>query len=620
MAGLLKKDDGSEADWLKTLDLEPFAKGSVEGDKKGDLKCLFDQIVSVFSSEIWGNRCVRPLPPILGNGQPVDLYKLYLLVRKYGGYEAVCRNGLWDFVVKEFGLSSGFGTSLKLIYAKYLDSIDIWMQKTLKGKELKGKEGDSEAVQSGYMMDLGSETREFSSENNAEKEKDGRQVQVDSEERSKSNFISGEKLGERGKDLSFMDLDAGKDNGCDMLFESGAVSEGDSSRNQCQNDEVRCFVQLNGNDGKIADDDRCDIDSRSQDNEGACNRKRKRECVSESLNWVRKVAKDPCNQVIGSLPERSKWKYFGAEQPWKLVMLVRQEMMVKRNGNSSVEQSIWQRNQKMHPAMYEDHSVSATSRSSQRIVSAKITQAVLSFKKSQAQSGSQSTSSETQSDLEDPLAGLWLKKYSRRRIPMGIYFQAEVPEWTEKASDSDSKWLGTRIWPQEKGVNRNCLIERDPTGFGRRDICGCEFKGSFECVRFHVSEKRIRLKLELGVAFNHWHIDKMGEEVASSWSKAEELNFEAIVRSNPPSQGKCFWEEICKFLHSKEREQLVSFYFNVFLLRRRGLQNRSTPIEISSDDEDFEFETTTNCSGQTAVRSPKPSYCSPKKTHLNFRQ
>ncbi|KAL8114150.1 AT-rich interactive domain-containing protein 1-like [Apium graveolens] len=627
MAGLSKIDNGSNTDWLETLkalqngnscfDLE----SSLEGDKKGDLKCSFDQIVSVFSREIWGNKCVRPLPPMLGDGQSVDLYKLYLLVRKYGGYEAVSRNGLWDFVVKEFGLSSGFGTSLKLIYAKYLVSIDIWMQRTLKSKEkeLKGKERDSEVVQSVYMMDLESETREFSSENTFDKEKDGRKVQVDLEEKSKSNFTSGEKLAERGKDLSFMDLDAGKDNGGDMLFESGVVSEGDSSRNHCQNDEVRCFEQLNGNDGKIVDDDSCDIDFRSRDKDGACNGKRKRECVSESLNWVKKVAKDPCNKAVGSLPEKSKWKYFGDEQPWKHVMLVRQAMVVERKGNSSIQQSIWQKKQRMHPTMYEDHSVSATSRYSQRIVSAKITQAVLSFKKSQAKSSSHSTSSDTQSDLEDPLAGLWLKNYSRRRIPLGIYFQAEVPEWTEKASAGDSKWLGTRIWPQEKGVNRNFLIERDPTGFGRRDLCGCEFKGSFECVRFHVSEKRIRLKLELGAAFYHWHIDKMGEEVALSWNKAEELNFEAIVRSNPPSQGKCFWEEIHKKFNHTKREQLVSYYFNVFLLRRRGLQNRSTPIEISSDDDDLEFETTTNCRGHTAMRSPKPSYCSPKKTHLNFR-
>ncbi|KAL1828593.1 hypothetical protein ACET3Z_007005 [Daucus carota] len=629
MAGLSKIADGSETDWLKTptdlqnsnswVDLEPFAKGSVEGGRKGDLKFLFDQIVSGFSSEIFGNRCFRPLPPVLGNGQSVDLYNLYLLVIKNGGYEAVSRNGLWDFVVKELGLSSGFGTSLKLIYAKYLDSIDIWMRRTVQSKELKGKVGDSDVFQSIFMMDLESETRELSSENSVEKEKDGEQLHLDLEEKSKSNFTSGEKFNERGKGWISLDLDSGKDNGCDMLFDSGVVSEGESSKNQGPNEEVRSSVQLNGNGGKFAIVDKPDIKLKSQDTYDACNQKRKRVCISASLNWVRKVAKDPGNKVIGSLPERSKWKYFGTEHPWKQFLLVRQAMMVKRNGNSSAEQSIWQKKQKIHPTMYEDHSISATSRYSHRIVSARTYKAVLSFKKSQAQSCSDSTSSDTRSDLEDSLAGLWLKKYSRRRIPVGIYFQAEVPEWTEKASDSDLKRVGTRIWPQEKGVNRNCLIERDPTGYGRRDLCGCEIKGSFECIRFHVSEKRIRLERELGVAFYQWHVDKIGEEVALSWNKAEESDFEAIIRSNPPSQGKCFWEEIRKFFCYKRREQLVSYYFNVFLLRRRGLQNRSIPIEISSDDDDLDFETTTNCSGQTVVRSPKPSYCSPKKTHLNFR-
>ncbi|KAK1376859.1 hypothetical protein POM88_033052 [Heracleum sosnowskyi] len=213
----------------------------------------------------------------------------------------------------------------------------------------------------------------------------------------------------------------------------------------------------------------------------------------------------------------------------------------------------------MHPAMYEDH-----------LVSARISRG-LSFKKSQAQSCSETAYPGMQGDLDtfgrqnlwlaESLSGLWIKNFNSKRVPVGEYFQAEVPEWDEKSCESDSKWLGTRVWPQETEVSCNSLIEREHTGSGRHDPCGCELQGSFECVRFHVSEKKIRLKLELGMAFYHWHIDKMGEEVALSWNK---------------------------------REQLVSYYFNVFLLRQRGQQNRSIPIDISSDDDDLEFETTTN--------------------------
>lgn len=267
----------------------------------------------------------------------------------------------------------------------------------------------------------------------------------------------------------------------------------------------------------------------------------------------------------------------------------------------------------MHPTMYEDYPVPA-----------KLSRG-LSFKRSQAR-----LCSDTQGDSEDTfgrqnlrlaesLAGLWLKNYNRKRIPVGVYFQAELPDWDGKSCESDSKWLGTRVWPQGKELSCDSMIERNQTGVGRRDFCGCEFRGSFECVRFHVSEKRSRLKLELGLAFYHWQIDQMGEEVAFSWNKVEEIKFDEIVKSNPPSQGKCFWEEIHKLFPYKKREQLVSYYFNVFLLRRRGLQNRSIPIEISSDDDDLEFETTTNCSGHGAMKSPKFNYCSPKKTHLNFR-
>ncbi|KAK1376857.1 hypothetical protein POM88_033050 [Heracleum sosnowskyi] len=160
--------------------------------------------------------------------------------------------------------------------------------------------------------------------------------------------------------------------------------------------------------------------------------------------------------------------------------------MARRTASSSVEQSIWQKKQKMHPAMYEDY-----------FVSARISRG-LSFKKSQAQSCSETAYPGMQGDLDtfgrqnlrlaESLSGLWIKNFNRKRVPVGKYFQAEVPEWDEKSCKSYSKRLG-----------------------------------SFECVRFHVSEKKIRLKLELGMAFYHWHIDKMGEEVAFSWNKVDRL-------------------------------------------------------------------------------------------------
>ncbi|KAL8111310.1 hypothetical protein AgCh_019140 [Apium graveolens] len=613
---------------------------------------MFNQIVSAFLSGSCGSECFRPLPPMLGNGQAVDLYKLYLVVRDKGGYEVVSENGMWGCVAKECGLSLEFGSCLKLVYVKYLDSIGEWMERTVNGKDLKNKlggseevygvnvmdsesekdgervhldleeskVGDSEAIQSVRVRDFESDTRGFVFENSVKDEKDGEQMHLDLEE-TKSNFTSGEMLCEGSKFWRFADLDEARRSVINMLFESS--EEGEVDENKCQNDEVQSIVQLHENeriknDKMTGDAKTCDVNFNGNRTEDVHDRKRKREGILGILNWVGKVAKDPCSPVTGSLPERSKWKYFGNDHRWKQILLVRQGMMVKRTASSSVEQSIWQKKQKMHPSMYEDHSVSA-----------RISRG-LSFKKSQAQSCSETAYPGMQGDLEDTfgrqnlrlaesISGLWIKNFNRKRVPVGEYFQVEVPEWDGKPCESDSKWLGTRVWPQETELSCNSLIERQCPGFGRHDSCGCQFQGSFECVRFHVSEKKIRLKLELGMAFYHWHIDKMGEEVAFSWNKVDEIKFEAIIKLNPPSQGKCFWEEIHKLFPYKKREQLVSYYFNVFLLRRRGQQNRSIPIDISSDDDDLEFETTTNCSGQRAVKSLKPNYCSPKKTHLNFR-
>lgn len=37
-----------------------------------------------------------------------------------------------------------------------------------------------------------------------------------------------------------------------------------------------------------------------------------------------------------------------------------------------------------------------------------------------------------------------------QKVPVGPQFQAKVPEWDGVISGSDSKWLGTHMWPLEK--------------------------------------------------------------------------------------------------------------------------------------------------------------------------
>ncbi|GFZ16930.1 hypothetical protein Acr_26g0002000 [Actinidia rufa] len=66
------------------------------------------------------------------------------------------------------------------------------------------------------------------------------------------------------------------------------------------------------------------------------NQKRKRECNHRMLDWVIKVAKNPCDPEVGSLPEKPKWRCYGTEHLWKQVLLAREAIFLKRNASISV--------------------------------------------------------------------------------------------------------------------------------------------------------------------------------------------------------------------------------------------------------------------------------------------
>lgn len=71
-------------------------------------------------------------------------------------------------------------------------------------------------------------------------------------------------------------------------------------------------------------------------------RKRKKECYLPLLDWLQRVAKNPCDPVIGELPERSKWKAYGNDHVWKQVLLVKEAMSLKGNVDSNGKHSVWQ--------------------------------------------------------------------------------------------------------------------------------------------------------------------------------------------------------------------------------------------------------------------------------------
>ncbi|KAI3693961.1 hypothetical protein L1987_76917 [Smallanthus sonchifolius] len=314
-------------------------------------------------------------------------------------------------------------------------------------------------------------------------------------------------------------------------------------------------------------------------------KKRKKECYLPLLDWLKTVAKNPCDPAIGSLPESYKWKAYGSEHVWKQALMAKEIMSLKVNVDSNAKQSNWQKKQKMHPDMYNDRSEKAYKRCSQRLISIEENRSIRLPRKCQVIDYADSFS--PGSDVEET-DYLWALNYKKKRIPLGRSFQAEVPQWTGKTQESETRWLGTRVWPLKETERQTSLIEREPIGKGRQGSCGCRLIDSLECVRFHVARKRARLKLELGPAFAKWKFDMMGEDVSLKWTENEEKKFASIIKLNPASSGMCFWDVLMSYFKNKTWPVLVSYYFSVYLLRRRAHQNRADPSNIDSDDDELE--------------------------------
>lgn len=527
MAGWSKLADGSALDCFRTLEEIHKIRVSIKrGEIDSKFTKSFNQIVFRFSKEICQSNCFTPFPPMLGDGKPIDLLTLYLCVREKGGYESVSRNGNWDLVAKEIGFNSNDSSNLKVVYVKYLESLEQWFCKIVKDRD--SGNSDMSFDPRNFFLDVEMKDYKEFGDTNVKKESDATDLE---------NFVD--------------------------------VEENETSK------------------------------------------KRKRERYLPLLDWVKRVAKDPCDTAIGIIPERNKWKAYGGEHVWKQVLSAREARLLNADLDSKAK-VIWQKNLRMHPAMYEDRIDKSTSRCSQRLITAKETQSIPPPRKPPIQDSPESSSgSPSDEDDEHSFYGFNLK---RKRTPLGRSFQAKMPELPEPDYSPDPKWLGTQIWPLDKCETRSSLIELDRIGKGRQDSCGCPFQGSLECVKFHITEKRNRVKLELGSAFYKWKFSDMGENVAISWTRDEEKKFEDIIKSTPYSSGTSFWDKLTSHFEKKTMRAMVSYYFNVYLLRRRAHQNRSDPSNIDSDDDELEkLENEANKNDTGSI------LCSPKKVHLNAR-
>ncbi|KAK9063638.1 hypothetical protein SSX86_017509 [Deinandra increscens subsp. villosa] len=188
-----------------------------------------------------------------------------------------------------------------------------------------------------------------------------------------------------------------------------------------------------------------------------------------------------------------------------------------------------------------------------------------------------------------------LNRTPRKEVPIGPEHQANVPEF-----DPDSARNYTSSNGREEVITGICVIsnQEGQTAITQTD-CKCVDNGSVRCVQQHINEARLNLKQSLGLdAFVNLGFNNMGEEVACNWTEEEEQHFQDVIYSNPVSHTKRFWEVLSVEFPTRSKKELVSYYFNVFIHRRRAVQNRSQSLAIDSDDDEW-WETKKGSFGAT---------------------
>ncbi|CAN1295706.1 AT-rich interactive domain-containing protein 2 [Linum perenne] len=193
----------------------------------------------------------------------------------------------------------------------------------------------------------------------------------------------------------------------------------------------------------------------------------------------------------------------------------------------------------------------------------------------------------------------YVDRFPRKQVALGRNHQASIPSLCTNAEkhsevagssepkpgnlDNEEKLMGTCIIPMPD--TESVAIKSDQLLVSGPD-CQCLDADSLRCVRQHIAEARDKLKKSLGhEKFVSLGFHNMGEEVSWKWSEDEERLFRAVIYSNPVSLGQNFWKHLAQVFPSRSTKEIVSYYFNVFMLRKRATQNRSSLLDIDSDDD-----------------------------------
>ncbi|KAG2318782.1 hypothetical protein Bca52824_011995 [Brassica carinata] len=182
----------------------------------------------------------------------------------------------------------------------------------------------------------------------------------------------------------------------------------------------------------------------------------------------------------------------------------------------------------------------------------------------------------------ETLYSFLLDQPARKQVPVGKDHQAMIPEW-EGSLNGNQEPLGTGTCVVPMPAHMDDIVGKG------REFCACQDVGSIRCVRQHVKEARDEIVKVLGFEkFRDLGFCDMGEEVARSWSDEDALLFHEVVYSNPVTLGRNFWKHLEAAFFSRTKHEIISYYFNVFVLRRRATQNRSMILDIDSDDDEWQ--------------------------------
>lgn len=331
---------------------------------------------------------------MMGRAAPVDLYKLFMVVKEKGGYDAVCKNRLWDLVGEEYGLGVKVGSSVELVYSKYLSTLETWLENVADSKFPECDSVDGRFKLGKHLMEV---QAEFSLDEDYGEEEAGDEL------KSACDYLDGRKLcgstdRVKGENPDSIGAELDKVHEClngrtlcgtdvvkDMNLESNRAKEVQNGglvdlhmqkyrtnepnlRKLCNHNAAMEIMEefdgskilavdvsdaVNDTPGLSDGGKRCDNDDGDGDNDDVLildtssvnresfGRKRKRESVSEMLSWVTSIAKNPCDPIIGSMPEKSKWKSYSNQEIWKQVLLFREALFLKKDFESSSEKLSW---------------------------------------------------------------------------------------------------------------------------------------------------------------------------------------------------------------------------------------------------------------------------------------